>query len=275
MKLLRSTTIWLLGTAALLPALPAWADTAPASAAAPAPGAAPAGTPAPATPARVPGGGEAATAPAAGSALQARQDNRRAFTDARLAALHAGLELTPGQAALWAPVESALRDLGTARHDAMRAWAEREDASPAERLKERSQHLIAMGQAIGRLADAAGPLVSSLTPAQRNRLPMLIHGLRPKPIVAQAFGLDRDDRDGERHDRWGERDRGGDRPGFGGRGEFGDRGPMERDRFDAWAGGAEGGGFAGDGRGPRPWMRREGDRAPFGRDGGGFWMDGG
>ena len=37
-------------------------------------------------------------------------EDRAAFLDARLAALHAGLELTADQDKLWPPVEQALRD---------------------------------------------------------------------------------------------------------------------------------------------------------------------
>ncbi len=35
----------------------------------------------------------------------------KAFTDARIAALKAGLELTPDQEKNWAPVEQAIRDM--------------------------------------------------------------------------------------------------------------------------------------------------------------------
>ena len=36
-------------------------------------------------------------------------EDRAAFTDARIAALHAGLKLTPDQEKLWPPVEAAIR----------------------------------------------------------------------------------------------------------------------------------------------------------------------
>ncbi|HJZ21063.1 MAG TPA: hypothetical protein VJ226_08900, partial [Bradyrhizobium sp.] len=36
-------------------------------------------------------------------------EDRAAFADARIAAVHAGLKLTPDQEKLWPPVESAVR----------------------------------------------------------------------------------------------------------------------------------------------------------------------
>ena len=51
-----------------------------------------------------------ARAPASISATS-RADDLKAFTDARIAALKAGLQLTPDQEKNWAPFEQALRDL--------------------------------------------------------------------------------------------------------------------------------------------------------------------
>ena len=47
-------------------------------------------------------------------------EDRAAFTDARIAGLHAGLKLSAEQEKLWPPVETALRDLSKQR-DAQRA----------------------------------------------------------------------------------------------------------------------------------------------------------
>ena len=44
-------------------------------------------------------------------------EDRAAFTDARIAAVHAGLKLTPDQEKLWPPVEAAVRDLAKMRID--------------------------------------------------------------------------------------------------------------------------------------------------------------
>ena len=149
---------------------------------------------------------------------QARANDRRAFGDARLAALRAGLQLTADQQPLWPPVENALRDLGEARHAlhrGRRAMSTGAAGDATARLKERSRRLIAMGQAVGTLANTAAPLLASLSPEQKGRLPVLLRGVGPRRIVADAFAIDMDR---------GERRRGG--PDADGRG----LGPREMDR---------------------------------------------
>src|SRR5665213_1531398 len=44
-------------------------------------------------------------------------EDRAAFTDARIAAVKAGLKLTPDQDKLWPPVETAVRDFAKLRID--------------------------------------------------------------------------------------------------------------------------------------------------------------
>ena len=44
-------------------------------------------------------------------------EDRSALTDARIAAVHAGLRLTPDQEKLWPPVEAAVRDFAKMRID--------------------------------------------------------------------------------------------------------------------------------------------------------------
>src|SRR4249920_58305 len=44
-------------------------------------------------------------------------EDRAAFVDARIAAVHAGLKLTPDQEKLWPPVEAAVRDFAKLRLD--------------------------------------------------------------------------------------------------------------------------------------------------------------
>jgi hypothetical protein len=44
-------------------------------------------------------------------------EDRTALADARIAAIHAGLKLTPDQEKLWPPVETALRDFAKMRID--------------------------------------------------------------------------------------------------------------------------------------------------------------
>ena len=207
----------LVGSAALLTAAPLWAD--PTTTATPSTGQ----TTVPAT--KAPAATDSGTPAKTDSvkyddAMKRRMDNRKAFMDARMAALRAGLQLTSAQEPLWSPVEDALRGLGKAHHHAMHMRRD-ETSDPSARLKQRSERLIAMGQAIGKLADASGPFVKSLSPEQKERLPILLHRIGPRGILRQAFAS----ADGahwggggwRHHRRFAER--GGDeRRDFGGRG---------------------------------------------------------
>ena len=47
-------------------------------------------------------------------------EDRAALLDARIAAVHAGLKLTPDQEKLWPPVEGAVRDFAKLRSDRIR-----------------------------------------------------------------------------------------------------------------------------------------------------------
>ncbi|HEY0144953.1 MAG: Spy/CpxP family protein refolding chaperone [Methylovirgula sp.] len=102
--------------------------------------------------------------------------DRAAFLDARIAALHAGLVLTPAQEKLWPSVESALRE--THKVIADQRAARRNSPRPADPvawLQRASDNTMARGEALKKLADAAGPLYSSLNDDQKNRLPFLLH----------------------------------------------------------------------------------------------------
>jgi hypothetical protein len=103
-----------------------------------------------------------------------------AFADARVAALHAGLKLTPDQEKNWPAVESALRDLAKQREDrfAARASADK-PKDPIERLGLRAQAMESRGAALKKLADAAEPLYKSLDPAQKHRFMILARLSRP------------------------------------------------------------------------------------------------
>lgn len=97
-----------------------------------------------------------------------------AFSDARIAALHAGLKLNAEQEKNWPAVESALRDLAKQRAErfAARASADR-PADPLERLAQRAQLMESRGVALRKLADAAGPLYKSLDEGQKHRFVLL------------------------------------------------------------------------------------------------------
>ncbi len=137
--------------------------------------------------------------------------DRAAFLDARIAALHAGLELTADQEKLWSPFESAFRDLSkTIADERAKAKSEGRPADPVAQLQRMSENQIARGEALKKLADAAAPLYSALTDDQKHRLPIL---LRTAHI---GFG--------HRHFAMNEGWRGPDGGGWRGHGEHGDFG---------------------------------------------------
>src|SRR6201998_3619229 len=59
-------------------------------------------------------------------------EDRAAFADARIAAVHAGLKLTPDQEKLWPPGESAVRDLVKLRTDGAPGRMKAQDDAQAE-----------------------------------------------------------------------------------------------------------------------------------------------
>jgi hypothetical protein len=103
-----------------------------------------------------------------------------AFTDARIAALKAGLKLTPAQEKYWPTLETALRDQARARAARMAEWREkarepREHRSVIEGLEQRAKHLSARSAEMEKLAEAAKPLYDSLDDAQKRRFRPLLH----------------------------------------------------------------------------------------------------
>ncbi|MDE2329646.1 MAG: Spy/CpxP family protein refolding chaperone [Bradyrhizobium sp.] len=109
--------------------------------------------------------------------------DRAALTDARIAAVHAGLKLTPDQEKLWPPVEDAVRDFAKLRIDRanarMTAGAADRDAGrqddPVARLRERADNMAASAAAMKKIADAADPLYKTLDDGQKRRLRILTH----------------------------------------------------------------------------------------------------
>src|ERR1700757_3624890 len=67
----------------------------------------------------------------------------QAFTDARVAAIKAGLKLTPEQEKNWPPVEQAIRDLAKTRyeHRVEHHRDQQQGADAIERLRERADAL--------------------------------------------------------------------------------------------------------------------------------------
>jgi zinc resistance-associated protein len=106
--------------------------------------------------------------------------DRAAFTDARIAALHAGLKLTPDQEKLWPPVEAAIRGVDRQRQEARAARRERFASSREsgrvdipDQLRFMADRQAASAAALGTLADATGPLYAALDEAQKRRMAML------------------------------------------------------------------------------------------------------
>ncbi|KAI95483.1 hypothetical protein T281_05095 [Rhodomicrobium udaipurense JA643] len=99
------------------------------------------------------------------------RDDMKAFADARIAGLKAGLKLTQDQEKNWPPVEQALRDIMQKRMDQRLAKRDRQKPEDAiQAIKERAEQLEERGGSLKKLADAAEPLYQSLNEAQKRRL---------------------------------------------------------------------------------------------------------
>jgi zinc resistance-associated protein len=103
-------------------------------------------------------------------------EDRAAFFDARLAAIHAGLRLTPEQEKLWPAVEGAARDaMKSMMDERQKLRAAGPATNPIDRMQRRAERLTLRGQSMQKIADAARPFYASLTDEQKHRLPVLMH----------------------------------------------------------------------------------------------------
>jgi hypothetical protein len=105
-------------------------------------------------------------------------DDMRAFADARIAALRAGLELRPDQEKNWPPFEQALRAAAKDRIDRIQARqaagdGDQQASDPVERLGRLADAMSKRGAALKAIADAGAPLYQSLDDAQKNRFRVL------------------------------------------------------------------------------------------------------
>jgi hypothetical protein len=160
--------------------------------------------------------------------MRMNPEDRAAFADARIAAVHAGLKLTPDQEKLWPPVETAVRDFAKLRIDRANARmnAEKNDSAdaqkpddPVARLREHADNMATSAAAMKKIADAADPLYKTLDDGQKRRLAALTHmGHRfggGEGWRHRGFDRDRDDGgrdrgfDRDRYDRDGGPNRGG------------------------------------------------------------------
>jgi LTXXQ motif family protein len=139
--------------------------------------------------------------------MRMNPEDRAAFTDARIAAVHAGLKLNADQEKLWPPVETAVRDFAKMRIDRANARMnakpdedQQKPDDPVARLRERADNMATTATALKKIADAADPLYKTLDDGQKRRLAILTH-------MEGRFG------GGWRHRGFehGDRDRDGDR----------------------------------------------------------------
>ncbi|MES2599689.1 MAG: Spy/CpxP family protein refolding chaperone [Pseudomonadota bacterium] len=148
-------------------------------------------------------------------------EDRAAFVDAKIAAVKAGLKLTPDQEKMWPPVEAAVRDFAKQRivmanaraseREAKRAARDQKGAQdskpaaadqardPLARLRDRADRMAETAAGLKKIADAADPLYKSLDDGQKRRLTMLTrmgghHGWRGRGFEHGMDG-DRFDRD--------------------------------------------------------------------------------
>ncbi len=113
--------------------------------------------------------------------MRLSSEDRAALVDARIAAVKAGLKLTPDQEKLWPPVETAVREFAKLRIDRANARmqarqngdARGPQADPLARLRQRADSLAATASALQKIADAADPLYKTLDEGQKRRLTLL------------------------------------------------------------------------------------------------------
>jgi len=140
--------------------------------------------------------------------MRMNPEDRAAFADARIAAVHAGLKLTADQEKLWPPVETAVRDFAKLRIDRANARmnAQQKDDSqqkpddPVARLRERADNMATTAAAMKKIADAADPLYKTLDDGQKRRLAVLTR-MEHRFGGAEGWrrrGFDRDRGDGDR-----------------------------------------------------------------------------
>jgi hypothetical protein len=130
--------------------------------------------------------------------------DRVTMLDAKLAGMKAGLGLTTDQEKLWSPFESAVKDAGKSRIDAMvqttRMRAEGERVSPIDHLEAMADRLSQGAANIKKIADAAKPLYDVLDESQKHKFGMLGRMLMPE---RSRFAMEM------MHHHMGERDRSG------------------------------------------------------------------
>jgi hypothetical protein len=111
---------------------------------------------------------------------QLEAEHTAAFTDARIAALKAGLKLTSAQEKNWPALETTLREVAKDRATRTAEWNEkakehREKRDLIEGFRLGAKNLSARGAELEKIADAAKPLYDSLDDGQKLRFSVLLH----------------------------------------------------------------------------------------------------
>src|ERR1700749_617953 len=116
--------------------------------------------------------------------MRMNPEDRAAFADARIAAVHAGLKLNADQEKLWPPVETAVKEFAKLRIDRANARmnAMRDDNrdrqtpdDPAARRREPAETMGTAAAALKKIPDAADTHYKTLDDGQNRRLAILTH----------------------------------------------------------------------------------------------------
>ena len=100
---------------------------------------------------------------------QLAAEHAAAFTDARIAALKAGLKLTSAQDKNWPALETVLREVAKDRATRTAEWNEKAKETRLDR------RLSARSAELEKIADAAKPLYDGLDDGQKHRFSVLLH----------------------------------------------------------------------------------------------------
>jgi hypothetical protein len=136
-------------------------------------------------------------------------EDRLALLDARIAAVKAGLKLTPDQEKNWPAIETAVRDFakqriaqGQANEAANQGSPDQaQPQDPVARLRAHADRLAATAAGLKQIADAADPLYKTLDDGQKRRLALLTRmgGGHRFGGMMHEHGFGRDER-GPHHD---------------------------------------------------------------------------
>ena len=119
-----------------------------------------------------------------GRRQQLAPEDRAPLLNARIAALHAGLGLTPEQEKSWPAFEQAYRDVAATRDNrAFGPRAEQPQEDAVQRIRRRADRLAARSVALRRYADALAPLYQSFDESQKRRFDILSRMERRRSFI--------------------------------------------------------------------------------------------